>query len=114
MLAIALRSSSLIVAHARNRLGPKIDQSHGPRQGVATSPSSSAAAIQYVDALPPVSLGELFARLQRAVHVARVEQQEQHTASTAIVPSLPSSTSTTPSQSTSATVIEYVDALPVA
>ena len=122
-----------------------------------------------------MSLGELSARLQRAVHVARVEQQEQHTglalpschrsqaarqgrrpisvhASAATieyfdalcfdaefyirmlvekVPSpalsgtwfgtlptncqlLPSSTSMSPSLSTYATVIEYVDALPVA
>ena len=117
-----------------------------------------------------MSLGELSARLQRAVHVPRVEQQEQHTglalpscyrsqaarqgrrpisvhASAATieyvdalcyirmlvekVPSpalsgtwfgtlptncqlLPSSTSMSPSLSTYATVIEYVDELPVA
>ena len=61
-----------------------------------------------------MSLGELSARLQRAVHVARVEQQEQHTG--LALPSCHRSQAARQgrrpiSVHASAATIEYVDAL---
>ena len=61
-----------------------------------------------------MSLGELSSRLQRAVHVARVEQQEQHTG--LALPSCHRSQAARQgrrpiSVHASAATIEYVDAL---